>query len=138
MVVSGDDGLYGEISAINTGANTITITNVDYTPSATFATGSVLEPVAVITYELTVDDTITRDSGFGAVLMAENATLSIDYLDSSGTAMVLPLTEYNLINDLHALQLAATLTSSKELSDGELYTITVSQFIGLRNFNYFS
>ena len=138
-VVAGDDGLYGTIASIDTSNKTITLnTGYDASPDAVFAMGSILEEVPVITYQsLDFGAGIMRDSTAGAVLLGANSTLSITYLDSDGNSMTLPLTQSNLINDLRSFNVSVTVTSANNLSTGEPYTVTVSQIIGIRNFNYY-
>lgn len=133
-VVSGDDGLYGEVASVS--GNNVTI-KAGYvaSPGATFATGSIFEEVPIVTYT-TGANGITRDSGYGAVLLGNNSTLGIQYLDFNGNALTPPLTESDLVNSLRSIRLTVSVTSSSNLKNGEPYTASVSQTVGLRNFTY--
>ncbi|HQH25913.1 MAG TPA: prepilin-type N-terminal cleavage/methylation domain-containing protein [Oligoflexia bacterium] len=135
-VVSGDDGLYAQVASVNSASNTITIDS-DYvaSPGAVFAAGSTLEEVPVVTYE-SVNGTITRDSGFGPVFLAENGTLTLEYLDIDGNALNLPLQQTDLVNALRSARITITLSSPRKMSTGETYAASVSQVIGIRNLDY--
>ncbi|MCI5066016.1 hypothetical protein MRY87_09855 [bacterium] len=137
-VISGDEGLYGVISGVNAGSNTITL-NAGYVTSAgaTFGMGSILEEVPMITYAYTPGTGITRDSGFGAVLLGSDATMNIEYLDINGNSLALPLTNTVVMDQLRSVRITISLTNDSLLKDGTSYTSTVSQVFGLRNLNYF-
>ncbi len=138
-VVSGDDGFYGIITAVNHAAKTLTIDGASYvmSPGATFAMGSVLEEVPIVTYQSPVDGSgITRDSGFGAVLMGANTTMTLEYLNAAEGVVALPLTEESIVNDLRTLKVTITKTSASRLSNGKPYSVSVSQSFGIRNLNY--
>ena len=136
-VVSGDDGFYGVITAV--GSSSVTIDNSSYVtgPGATFNTGSVLEEVPLVTFNSPVDGSgITRNSGFGPVLMGANSTFSLRYLDSDGNDVALPLTNATVIGNLRAIEVTVTLQAPKPLSDGSAYSATAQQTFGLRNLSY--
>lgn len=139
-VVSGDDGLYATIAAVDHGANTITL-NADVvasqSPNPEFPMGSICEEVPLVTYNSPEDGSgITRDSGFGPVLLGEDSTMSLEYLDYTGAAMELPLTNESVIGLLRSIRINVTITSRENLSSGEPYTTTVTQTVGIRNLNY--
>lgn len=137
-VMDGDDGFYGTIDAINTGALTITV-NASYesSPAATFNSGSLLEAVNVITYNSPgYSSGILRSNGGASIVMALNATMSFKYLTETGTELTPPLTESVLINQLRAIEVTVNVRSSSNLKDGSVYTSTVKQIFGLRNLNY--
>ncbi|MCB0339190.1 MAG: hypothetical protein KDD53_06285, partial [Bdellovibrionales bacterium] len=79
---------------------------------------------------------ITRDSGFGTVLMGPNSTMELTYLDMDGNTLTLPITNTDVINSLRAIRVTVNLTSEQSLSTGTPYIATVSQTFGLRNLNY--
>ncbi|MCB0352771.1 MAG: prepilin-type N-terminal cleavage/methylation domain-containing protein [Bdellovibrionales bacterium] len=135
-VVSGDDGLYGVVASVNAGANQVTL-EAGYvaSPDAVFEMGSTMEEVPFVTIT-TGADGITRDSGFGAVLLGENATISFDYLDANGASLVLPLETEDLINSLRSIRVTVTMSSKNNLKNGTPFTTTVTQAFGLRNLNY--
>lgn len=137
-VVSGDDGLYGIITAIDSGANTVTInSNFIASPGATFVMGSTFEEVPLINFNSPADGSgIVRDSGFGTVLMAANSTMLLEYFDIDGNAVPLPLTNQTVMEDLRAIRVTITLTANQPLSDGDTYTATAQQTFGLRNLTY--
>jgi hypothetical protein len=136
-VVAGDDGLYGTIASVNDISKTVTLNN-DYVARAevTFAMGSILEEVRIVRYESGLLG-ITRDSGLGPVLLGEGSSLSLEYLDHEGNVLNLPLTPSNLVDTLRSIRAMVTLSHKKPLSTGETHSATVSQTIGIRNFNYF-
>lgn len=138
-VVAGDDGLYGVIESVDTANSSITI-EADYvnTPFSTFDKGSAVEEVRSVIYlNDSVSKEITRDSGYGPVSVAKNATMQFDYLDSSGTALTLPLTNTVVVDSLRAITVTVTVTSTKKLTNtNQFYVATASQTFGLRNLNY--
>ncbi len=136
-VVGGDDGFYGKISGIDTTLNSVTITDKVFSPASIFKTGSLLEEVPMVSYESDSSfSQITRNSGFGPVVIAENATLELEYLDFSGNPVTLPLTGEKIINQLRSIQLTVEVSSDQPLSDGDIHTARVIQRFGLRNLNY--
>ena len=137
-VVAGDDGLYAKIQSVNTSTKSIVLisSSLVYSPSATFLKGSVLEEVPIITFKnLTGGQGITRDSGFGPVLIASNASLTFQYLDSVGNAIAPPLTAVSIVGSLRAIKLTITKTSPIKLTTGQTYSTVVSQVFALRNLN---
>ena len=142
-VVAGNEGFYGEITAIDTGATSVDIDATTYvtTPGATFDMGSVLEEVPVITYQspssTPTDGTgITRDSGFGAVIMAPNSSFTIEFLDDAGNAVATPLTDLTITDNLRALRVTVSINSTSNLSTGQPYNASSTQTFGIRNLNY--
>lgn len=137
-VVDKDDGLYGIITGVNAGANTVTI-NAGYvaSPAATFPIGTILEEVPEITFNSPSDwSGITRNSGFGNVLLAPDSRFSVVYLDQAGATITLPLTTSILVDTLRKLRLTVAVRSSRPLTNGTTYTATSSQTFTLRNLNY--
>lgn len=136
-VMSGDDGLYATITHVDTATNSITIDPAYVaSPGAFFPMGSVLEEVPIVTYAYTPDVGITRDSGYGPVLLGNNAKLSFDYLDHNGNSLVLPLTNELVVNSLRSIRVTVKMANDSLLKNGEEYIATVSQVFGLRNLNY--
>jgi len=137
-VMSGDDGFYGIVESVDEPAGSVTIAaGYVMSPAATFATGSILEGVPLVTVDSPADGSgVTRDSGYGAVLMGANSTMTLDFLDINGNSLALPLTNALVVNSLRAIRVTISMTSSKALSDGQAYTATASQVYGLRNLNY--
>jgi hypothetical protein len=137
-VVSGDDGLYGKIQSVNSSSKTIVLdgSSLVYSPAATFNMGSILEEVPVITFKnLSGGAGIVRDSGFGEVLIAEDAVVSFEYLDASGNSVALPLTATSIVNDLRAVRLSVRKNHPNKLSTGQTYFVNASQTFALRNLN---
>lgn len=134
-VVAGDDGLYAEVSSVNSGTNTVSLTNLDYLGTPSFAVGSIFEVVPQVSFANSASG-ITRDSGPGAILLGNNSTLTLDYLDNSGTSLALPLSEIDIVNSLRSIRLTIVHTSSSPLRDGTDYTVTLDQVFGIRNLNY--
>lgn len=135
-VVSGEDGLYGVVSAVDSAANTVTLdANYVASPASTFNMGSILEEVPLVTYTSS-GGTITRDSGFGPVQLGSNCTMTLDYRDSAGNSMVPPLTNDNVVDTFRAIQVTINQTSDKEMRNGQFFVAQVSQVFGIRNLNY--
>lgn len=137
-VVSGDDGLFGTVAAVNHSAHTVTLAaGYVVSPGATFDMGSVLEEVPIVTYNSPIDGSgVTRDSGFGPVLMGHNTVMSLEYLSANGSAVPLPLTEVTVVDSLRAVRVTIQKNSAKTLSNGQPYSVSVSQTFGVRNLNY--
>lgn len=137
-VVGGDEGLYGEIHSVNSGNKTINLTNFSVTsPGSLFDKGSILEEVPLVVYENnTTLNSITRNSGYGEVVVAENATLGFRYLDYNGAEISYPLTNWKVVDKLRSIELAVEIESDKKLSTGVTYKANVKQVFGLRNLNY--
>lgn len=135
-VVSGEDGLFGIVNSVNHGSKTVTLAaGFVVSPDATFPMGSILEEVATVTYR-TDGNTITRDSGFGPVVMAQNSTLNLEYLDAEGNVLDLPLTNETVVNSLRAIRVSVTHTSEKALKGAGAFSTTVDQVFGIRNLIY--
>lgn len=134
-VVAEHDGLFGVIQAVNHSINTVTLApSYVASPNAIFATGSILEETPVVTYNSPSDGSgITRDSGFGPVLLGEGSTMTLDYLDDSGASITLPLTEESMRDSLRAIKVTISLENPKRLTDGNLYTASVEQTFAVRN-----
>ncbi|NLF25009.1 MAG: hypothetical protein GX589_05045 [Deltaproteobacteria bacterium] len=147
-VVAGDDGFYGVLTAVNHSSKTVTVGS-DYVVSRTlnpdtetwvdavFPEGSLLEEVPMVTFDSPADNSgITRDSGYGAVMLGAGSTMTLEYLDQNGATIGLPLTLQKLAGQLRLIRVTVTMPSSKKFSDGSIYTATASQTVGLRNLNY--
>lgn len=138
-VMSGDDGLYATVESVDHNNSTVTL-NADYvaSPGATFQMGSIFEEVPLITYNSPEGGSgVTRDSGFGEILLGERSTMALEYLDIDGNVLELPLTNDVVINSFRSIRVSVTVTSGSDLSTGEPYTTTVTQTAGIRNLNYF-
>ena len=135
--VSGEEGMYGVIDAIDTGLSMITIAaGYVASPGASFDMGSSVEEVSTVSFDSPADGSgITRDSGFGTVVLSPNSEFSLRYLDITGAAVALPLTVTKLTDSVRAIEVTVIITSSKNLSDGSLYTAQATQVFGLRNLN---
>lgn len=135
-----DDGMYAKVSAINTSSNEITIES-DYYRSigASFDKGCTIEPVNLVTIGESLGN-ITRNSGFGDIVLAKNASIEFDYLDKDGISLTLPLSESDLLSNLGAIEVSITLESSKKQkvlgTQYDTYSLTKSQVFGLRSFNF--
>ena len=137
-VVAGDDGLYAKVQAVNTAAKSIILdgASIISSPSAQFKKGSVMEEVPVVEFKnLNSGEGITRDSGYGPVMLAEDATVNFEYLDSNGNALDLPLTAESIVNSLRVIKLNVVKSHPHKLSTGQTYQVTVSQSFALRNLN---
>ena len=134
-VVAGDDGLYAEVSAVNTGTNVVTLTNMDYIGTPDFAVGSIFEVVPQVTFDNAVSG-ITRDSGDGAILMGADSVMTLEYLSDTGATLTPPLTEANIVGSLRAIKVTIVHTSSSLLRDGTNHSVTLEQTYGIRNLNY--
>ena len=135
-VVSGDDGLYGLVDVVDDANDTITLqAGYEVSPGATFDMGSILQEVATVTITNGANG-ITRDSGFGAVLLAPNATFSVDFLDFNGATVATPLTHAKLTSEVRSVRINVTVNSTSNQTTGDPYSATVQSVFGLRNLNY--
>lgn len=133
--ISEDDGMWGEITAINTGSKTLTVKN-NYvsTPAAIFGVGSLVEKVNVITYDNpALGNSITRNDGNTTLTLAPGSSFSLQFIDINGSTLSLPLTRSVVVNNLRSLRLTINVQSSKRLTTGSFYTATVSHEVGIRN-----
>ncbi len=135
-VVSGVDGLYGIVSAVDSATNTVTL-NAGYvaSPGATFPMGSILEEVPSITYASS-GNIVTRDSGFGAVTMSDNSSLTFQFLDQNGNDLGATLNNDMVVDQLRAIRVTIVHNSSKNMKNGQPFSATVQQVFGIRNLNY--
>lgn len=135
-MVSGDDGFYGIVTAVDAGTLTVTLDpTYSVSPGATFDAGSVLEEVPMVTIASGASG-ITRNSGYGEVLLGGGATMALEYLDENGTVLGLPISDDDVINSLRAIRVSVTLTSTAPLRNGTYFQTTAQQTFGLRNLNY--
>lgn len=133
--ISGDEGLSGVVASVDESTKTVTL-EAGYVTSAgaVFGKGSVLEPVPIVTFnDEWLNFGITRDSGNGKILLGENASLTLDYLDKNNNEMSLPLSEADLVNSLRAVRVNIEKTSFTPLSTGENYKVSLSQVVSIRN-----
>lgn len=135
--MSEDDGFYAIVDSVDSSANQIDVINMDYSAGADFETGSTLEVVPIVTYESAADGTVTRDSGFGPVVMANRATMAVQYLDFNANPLTLPLTEAMLVNQLRSVEITVSATSAKNLKETNTpYQAVATQRVGLRNLKF--
>lgn len=143
--VADDDGFWGTISAINTGTNTVTFAaGTVYSPSSIFAKGSLLEAVPVVTYTSTSGfGGITRNNGSGSLILVPNGQFTLEYLNSSGSTLTLPLVASSAdpfpasaIQNVHAIRITAQVRTTQTLSNGSYYTASAVQSVGIRNLNF--
>lgn len=143
--VGGDDGLWGVVQAINSGAHTVTFAaGYQYSESATFEKGSLLEVVPVVTYSSTANfGGITRNDGYGALTLTSHGDFSVRYVNSAGTELTLPLVASsadpfpaNAIQNARFVEVTVRVRSTSPLSTGSYYTATSTQQVGIRNLNY--
>ena len=143
--VGDDDGLWGQVTTINSTAKTITLAaGHQYKPLATFAKGSLLEVVPVITYASGASyGGITRNNGSGALTLVPNAQFSLAYINSAAGAITLPLLASSAdpfpasaIQNLRSIRITAQVRTSRILSNKQYYVASVTQSVGIRNLNY--
>ncbi|MCB0336435.1 MAG: hypothetical protein KDD62_09015 [Bdellovibrionales bacterium] len=78
---------------------------------------------------------ILRSDGLNTLTLDPNSTLSFSYLDSTGTALTLPMSNSDIANSLSAIQFTLTITATEPLKDGTFYTKTITKIVNLRNLN---
>jgi prepilin-type N-terminal cleavage/methylation domain-containing protein len=137
-VMSGTDGFYGTIASVDTAAKAVTINaGAIYYAGTTFVTGSILEEVPIVTYTSPADGSgVTRDSGFGSVLMGAGSTLQLEYLTETGIPLPLPLTDAVVTGSLRAIRVTVSMPSSQKLRSGKTYIGSATQVFALRNLVY--
>lgn len=134
MILGDNDGLRGEITNIS--GDEITIGPGFATVAGSiFEEGSMVTPVSTVIYDSPADwSGVTRDSGNGPVIMVPNSTFVLEYLDETGAAIGLPLSDVEVANDLTAIRLTVSVRSTQAVSTTDnLYTATATQIVALRN-----
>lgn len=129
---NGTFGLKGTIQAKT--ANSLTINN-NYVASAgaSFPIGTLVSKVSTVIYNSTQTGITKSINGGTATILAPKSSFSLQYLDKAGAALVLPLTDAAIKDNLTSLRLTVNVNGEKELSTGKIYTATVIQDITLRN-----
>ena len=133
MLSGGTAGLQGIVASV--GGNTITIeAGPTYTAATVFQMGNTIEPVSEVTFANGAGwDGVTRDAGLGAVTLAPNSQVTFEFVDDTGTALVLPLTATVVADDLVGMQAVVTVRSNRQLSTGKYYTAQATHSILFRN-----
>ena len=143
--VGQDEGFWGVVANGDADAKTITFAEgTQYSPGAIFAKGSLLEVVPIVTYASHDNyGGITRDSGLGELVLVPNGQFSLEYLNSEGDQIALPLIASaadpfpaSAIQNLRAIRLTVQVRSLGLLTTGLPYIATATQVIGVRNLNY--
>ena len=143
--VGDDDGLWATVSAVNDEAHTVTISaGAQYSPGATFAMGSLLEVVPIVTYTSHASfGGISRDNGTGALTLVPDGQFSLEYLNSDGDPIALPLAAVpddpfpaNSIQNVHAIRMTVQVRTGRAMSNGLYYTASSTQSVGIRNLNF--
>lgn len=130
----GSDGLQATVASANSG--TVTLTNMLYSTGATFPAGSIANRVVELSYNSPNDSSgITRNNGYGDVVLMPNSTFSINYIDSDGNQLALPLTTSTISSELNAIEVTVNVISNGRLRDGTSYTASVSGQVGIRSLN---
>lgn len=140
-----DDGLWGIVDSVNTSANTVTLkAGYEYSTSSTFTKGSLLEVVPIITYTSVPEyGGVERDDGNGAVSLVTNGQFKLDFLNSDGDTIVLPLVAStddpfpdSAIQNVRSIRVTVKVRSNEIMSTGENHIATAVQTVGIRNLNY--
>lgn len=140
-----DDGLWGVVSSINTGTNEVTFASgYQYSNAATFPKGSLFEVVPIITYTSGVNyGAVTRDDGNGAVNLLSNGKFTLEFLNSDGDPITLPLVASSAdpfpdeaIQNVRAIRVTVEVQSPSPLTGGNYYYATAEQTVGIRNLNF--
>lgn len=143
--VAEDDGLWGIVQSIDTTAKTVTLkSGKQYSPSAMFLKGTLLEVVPTIIYTSTPSyGGISRNDGWGAQVLTSTGEFSLSYLDSNSSPLTLPLVASSAdpfpasaIQNVHAVQIDVRVRTPRQLSDGQYYVASATQIVGIRNLNY--
>lgn len=131
----GTNGLSGVVEA--TSGATVTLANgFVSTSSAMFGAGSLVSRVTNVTFDSPADwSGVTRDPETGAVVLAPNSSFTVEYLDSSGAAIAIPLTSSSVADNLTSIRLTVSVRGDAELRSGGIYTATAVETIALRNLN---
>lgn len=138
--INGDDGFTGIIDSVDSTTQVTLEEEWFMSAGATsFDTGSSMEAVNTIILDSS-GSTITRNSGFGAITLADNASFTLTYYDKAGAVLTPPLTLANLHSQLGSIKIAVTVTSTKrhKMLDSRYSThsITKDQLFALRSFNF--
>jgi hypothetical protein len=135
MPKGGSNGLRATVQGISSGTITIAPDYIIGT-SAPFPAGSNIEPVKQVTYSNSASG-ITREAGSTTALLAPHSTVTLTYLDSSGSPLPTPLTATSISELLSAVVIHVTLRSAAiDTPDSQQgFTSTTSQTVALRNVN---
>ena len=134
--VGENDGLYGVIASVNTSQKSVSLSSKQFhNETATFKMGSIFEEVPVVTWQSDSVAGVTRNSGFGAVVVGDNSTFQLEYLKEDGSAVALPLTHAKIINELRSIRVTVVSSSPIRLMNGQPYSVTARHTFGIRNLN---
>lgn len=135
MSAGGTAALKATVASVS--GNSVTIAaGFTTTPSTVFVSGSIVERVAQVTYDSPAGNGgITRDAGIGPVILSPGSSFSVEYLDGSGTAMVLPLTAATIASSLNSIRLTVNVNGRLTLKSGATFSTQLQQVIALRNIN---
>lgn len=132
VTAGGTNGLQATVGSIS--GTTITISGPVYNAGATFAAGSIAQPVSTITYANSAGG-ITRTEGGLTTTLYPGSSITFQYLDSAGTSLALPLTAATIASSLYAVAAAVTVQSPNNLQSGSPHSATLTNRAALRNIN---
>lgn len=131
--IGGTGGLKGVVAAIN-GTNVTLGVGYTATPGLTFKSGTIVSRVTEVIYDsVGVATGIQRNAELGAVTLQPRSTFSLEYLDTAGAVVPLPLTDAAVATNLSRIRVTVTVQSDNQLSTGGTYTATATQTVALRN-----
>lgn len=134
MAEGGSNGMQATVQSIS--GNAITISSPVQAVTAIYPAGTIVEPVQSITYTSN-GSAITRAIGNQAAVTLTGGAFSIQYLDSTGAAMALPLTTATMGTSLYSLSLTIGVPSTRTLSSGSTYYSTLTSRVALRVLNVY-
>lgn len=135
LPAGGTYGLQGTVQSVT--STTVTLNaGSTYTAGALFGAGSSIEPVQTITYTSSTNG-IRRTVGSQITTLSSNGSFTLQYLNTAGAALALPLTEANIASSLASLDLTISIPSTRNLSSGAAYTASLPTRIALRELNVY-
>lgn len=129
----GVDGFKGTVDSVS--GNTVTFeSGYVNNAGASFPIGSIATRVATYTYNSPTDwSGVTLTTASSTYTIAPNSTFAVTYLDCSGTTFSTPLTNADLLSNLCAIEVTASVRADARYKDGTLHTAGVTRRVALRN-----
>lgn len=124
-------GAKGRLSSA--GTSTLSLTNVIAKTGIKFNPGSTVEPVSEISLDCQNSEGISRDNGTGPLTLYPKSSCSLEYLDSSQTALTVPLSAEVIKSSLTSIRVTVTVPGRRPLRKGTQYAAQATETVALRN-----
>lgn len=134
--IGGDEGFQGRIASV--ASSSIMLENEHYgSPNTVFEQGTLVSQVSEVTYEWNATTKeVYRLSDGNEYSLGEGVFLHLQYFDSLGNELPLPLSEATIRDELAAVRIGIEVEGSRPLKNRQIYMAEASQLVSLRNFVY--